>query len=329
MRIFVTGGAGYVGSHCVRHLVQHGHEVVVYDNLVHGHRAAVVDEATFIRGDLADGSTLALALSTTSFDAVMHFAAYAYVGESVHEPLKYYQNNLSNTVTLLEAMRAAGIPRLVFSSSCATYGQPDKVPITEETEQRPINPYGRTKLAVEWVLRDCAAAWGLGACALRYFNACGAAADGAIGEDHDPETHLIPIILQVALGRREKVTVFGTDYDTPDGTCVRDYIHVEDLASAHRLAIEQLEPGKAWACNVGTGHGHSVSEIIEVARRITGRPIAVEEGARRTGDPPVLVADAARIRARLGWEAAHADIADIVATAWRWHETHPAGYNDR
>ncbi|NLX22409.1 MAG: UDP-glucose 4-epimerase GalE [Phycisphaerae bacterium] len=329
MRILVTGGAGYVGSHCVRHLSQYGHEVTVYDNLVHGHRGAVADGLPFIQGDLADRDMLTRIFASNDFDAVMHFAAYAYVGESVHEPLKYYQNNLANTVTLLDTMRVAGVKRLVFSSTCATYGEPAKVPITEDTMQRPINPYGRSKLAVEWMLRDCAAAWGLGACALRYFNACGAADDGSIGEDHKPETHLIPIILQVALGQRAQVTVFGTDYDTADGTCVRDYIHVEDLASAHRLAIEQIKAGEFSACNVGTGQGHSVREIIDVAREITGRPIAAAEGARRAGDPPVLVADPTRVRTTLGWEATHADIRTIVGSAWRWHEAHPQGYNDR
>jgi len=327
MRIFVTGGAGYVGSHCVRHLVACGHEVTVYDNLVYGHRAAVAAGADFVEGDLADTNRLHQVLAD-GFDGVMHFAAYAYVGESVEKPLKYYANNVGNTVGLLDAMRRTGVRRLVFSSSCATYGIPPGVPIVETMPLQPINPYGRTKRIVEWMLEDCAAAWGLGSCALRYFNACGAADDGSIGEDHDPETHLIPIVLQVALGRREKVTIFGDDYETPDGTCIRDYIHVEDLATIHRLAMEGLEPGAARAFNVGTGRGYSVREIIETARRVTGRPIPAEVGPRRPGDPPTLVADATRAREAFGWEPVYADIEPIVASAWRWHASHPDGFGD-
>jgi UDP-glucose-4-epimerase GalE len=329
MRIFVTGGAGYVGSHCARHLAAHGHEVVVYDNLVYGHRAAVPADIRFVEGDLGDAAALTAALTAGRFDAVMHFAAFTYVGESVEQPLKYYRNNVANTLILLNACRAFGVSRFVFSSSCATYGEPEQVPITEATPRNPINPYGRSKLIVEWMLEDSAAAWGLGSCALRYFNACGAASDGSIGEDHDPETHLIPIVLQVALGQREKVTIFGRDYDTPDGTCIRDYIHVEDLATAHRLAIEAIQPGVALALNVGTGVGNSVRAIIDAAGRVTGRRIAAEEGARRPGDPPRLVADARRIRAALGWEPAYTKIEDIVASAWRWHESHPNGFGDR
>jgi len=329
MRIFVTGGAGYVGSHCARYLAAHGHEVVVYDNLVYGHRAAVPADIRFVEGDLGDAVALTAALTAGRFDAVMHFAAFTYVGESVEQPLKYYRNNVANTLILLNACRAFGVSRFVFSSSCATYGEPEQVPIIEATPRNPINPYGRSKLIVEWMLEDSAAAWGLGSCALRYFNACGAASDGSIGEDHDPETHLIPIVLQVALGQREKVTIFGRDYDTPDGTCIRDYIHVEDLATAHRLAIEAIEPGVALALNVGTGVGNSVRAIIDAAGRVTGRRIAAEEGARRPGDPPRLVADARRIRAALGWEPAYTKIEDIVASAWRWHESHPNGFGDR
>ncbi len=329
MRVFVTGGAGYVGSHCVRELVAAGHQVVVYDNLVYGHRKAVPNGVPLVEGDLADGAKLRATLSEGRFEAVMHFAAYAYVGESVERPLVYYRNNLANTLTLLEAMCDLEIRRLVFSSTCATYGEPERVPIVESLPRRPINPYGRSKLAVEWMLEDSARAWGLGSCALRYFNACGAARDGSIGEDHRPETHLIPLVLQVALGQRPKITIFGTDYETPDGTCIRDYIHVEDLASAHRLAIERLETGRADAFNVGTGQGQSVRAIIEAARRVTGRAIAVEEGPRRPGDPPVLVADAGRVRKAFGWEPVYVDVGEIVASAWRWHESHPKGFSDR
>ena len=328
MRIFVVGGAGYVGSHCVRELIAGGHEVLIYDNLVYGHRQAVPAGVPFVEGDLADAGTLKKILAGGRFEAVMHFAAYAYVGESVDKPLKYYRNNLANTLTLLETMQQVGVRKLVFSSTCATYGQPDRVPITEDTPQWPINPYGRAKLAVEWMLQDSARAWGLGACSLRYFNACGAAADGSIGEDHRPETHLIPIVLQVALGQREKVDIFGTDYPTPDGTCIRDYIHVEDLASAHRLAIERLEPGRAEAYNIGAGKGHSVREVLEAAHRVTGRRIAVEAGPRRPGDAPVLVADGGRIRQALGWLPRYVDIDRIAETAWRWHESHPHGFGD-
>ena len=329
MKIFVTGGAGYVGSHCVRHLIATGHEVTVYDSLVYGHRSAVPEGVSFVEGDLADGDTLKRVLTGGGFDAVMHFAAYAYVGESVEKPLKYYRNNVANTCTLLEAMRHAGVGKLVFSSSCATYGEPAEVPIVERTRHNPINPYGRSKLIVEWMLRDCASAWGLGSCALRYFNACGAADDGSIGEDHDPETHLIPLVLQVALGQREKVTIFGDDYDTPDWTCIRDYIHVDDLAAVHRLAIERIEPGTAQAFNVGTGLGHSVREIVESAHRVTGRPIRAEIGPRRAGDPPALVADASRVREAFDWKPVYTDIERVVASAWRWHEAHPNGFADR
>jgi UDP-glucose-4-epimerase GalE len=328
MRIFVTGGAGYVGSHCIKHLCNHGHQVVTLDNLSQGHRRAVDPRAKLIVGDLGDRAALDDVLQSEPFDGAMHFAASALVGESAEKPLAYYRNNTVNTLGLLEALRDAGVNRLVFSSTCATYGTPERVPISEDTPQHPINPYGRSKLAVEWMLADSASAWGLGACALRYFNACGAADDGSIGEDHDPETHLIPIVLQVALAKRPHVTIFGSDYDTPDGTCLRDYIHVEDLADAHRLAIEAIEPGRFDAFNVGTGTGYSVQQIIEAARRVTGRDIRAEEGERRVGDPPTLIADGSRIRRELGWQPTWTDIDEVIGSAWRWAEAHPNGFDD-
>jgi len=326
MNILATGGAGYVGSHCVRRLVAGGHRVVVYDNLSSGHAGAVPAGTVLIRGDLADEAALDAALA--GIDTVMHFAAHLDVGESVREPLKYYANNLAGTVVLLRRMQARGVRRLVFSSTCATYGIPKDVPITEDAAQAPISPYGRSKLAVEWMLRDCAAAWGLGACALRYFNACGAAADGAIGEDHDPEIHLIPLVLQVAAGRRAHIDIYGTDYPTPDGTCIRDYIHVEDLGEAHLRAAEALVDGRFDAYNLGTGQGVSVREIIDAAQRVTGCAIATREVDRRAGDPPELFADAGRIRAALGWSPRYTRIDDVIATAWAWHRAHPEGFGD-
>jgi len=328
MKLFVTGGAGYVGSHCVRRLCDAGHEIVVFDNLSTGHRQAVDPRAAFTRGDLADGGLLHRALDGAGFDAVMHFAASLDVAESVRLPLKYYRNNAAGTVNLLEAVHAAGIRRLVFSSTCAVYGRPPRLPITEDLPTDPINPYGRTKLAMEWAMRDCADAWQLGACALRYFNAAGAAADGTLGEDHDPEPHLIPIVLQVAAGRRESVSVFGTDYPTPDGSAVRDYIHVEDLAEAHRLALESQEPGVFRCYNLGTGTGSSVQQVIEAARRATGAKIASVPAPRRPGDPPELYADPARIMAELGWQPRWTDLTGTIASAWKWHKDHPHGFTN-
>ena len=326
MRILVTGGAGYVGSHCVGALCDAGHEVTVLDNLCQGHQEAVDARAEFVRGDLGDRELVAGMLTAGAYHGVMHFAAHLDVNESVNRPLKYYENNVVNTVRLLSGMADAGVKRLVFSSTCATYGEPTVMPITEETTQIPVNPYGRTKLAIEWAMGDSATAWGLGGCALRYFNACGAAADGTIGEDHDPEIHLIPVVLQVALGKRESLKIFGTDYPTPDGTCVRDYIHVEDLADAHVRAIETQEPGLFRCYNVGTGVGTSVRRIIEAAREVTGHDIPALESARRAGDPPELYADPAKIKRELGWQPAHTDIIRIIETAWRWHRSHPDGY---
>jgi UDP-glucose-4-epimerase GalE len=327
MRILVTGGAGYIGSHAVKLFLARGHDVWVYDNLSMGHRAAVPAER-LIEADLSEGQRLDHALVLHRIEAVVHFAAFAFVGESVTQPAKYYQNNLVNTLQLLDALRRHRINRFVFSSTCATYGVPDTVPITEDEKQRPINPYGHTKLAVEFALADYAAAYGWGCAALRYFNAAGAAPDGTIGEDHDPETHLIPIVLQAAMGQRPAVEVFGTDYPTPDGTCIRDYIHVDDLAEAHLLALEALAPGKQLRYNLGTGHGYSVREVIHAAESVTGRKVPVKEGPRRAGDPPALVAASKKVQRELGWRPRHTDIKTIIETAWNWHRAHPKGYDD-
>jgi UDP-glucose 4-epimerase len=325
MKILVVGGAGYVGSHTVKWLISLGHEVWVYDNLSRGH-AQSVDPDRLIVGNLMDRSLMIKVLMEKEIEAVMHFAAFALVGESVQNPAMYYQNNVVASLELLEAMRQAGVWRFVFSSTTATYGQPDILPIPETVPQNPINPYGFTKLVVERALRDYAQAYGFGAASLRYFNASGAAPDGTIGEDHDPESHLIPIVLQVALGQRESVQVFGNDYDTPDGTCIRDYIHVDDLATAHLAAMERLAPGKILEMNLGTGVGHSVLGVIEACRKVTSHRIPVEQGPRRAGDPACLVADSTLAQSTLGWRPRYTSIDSIVQTAWHWHSTHPHGY---
>jgi UDP-glucose 4-epimerase len=325
MRILVTGGAGYVGSHCLRRLLASGHEAVVYDNLWQGHRPAV-PQGLLVEGDLNDEAKLTAVLRDRRIEAVMHFAALALVGQSVQEPALYYKNNVAGSFHLLEAMRQAGVWRIVFSSTTATYGTPEKMPIAETTPQQPINPYGFSKLVVERMLDDYAAAYGFGFAALRYFNAAGAAPDGSIGEDHTPESHLIPIILQVALGQRQSISVFGDDYPTSDGTCIRDYVHVEDLASAHLAALERLQPGKSIKVNLGTGRGYSVREVIEACRKITGHSIPVTAAPRRPGDPPELVADARLAALLLDWKPHYATIESIVETAWRWHQEHPRGY---
>lgn len=325
MRILVTGGAGYIGSHTVRVLQAAGHDVTVYDNLTMGHREAV-PSGCLVVGDLKDSAHLDHTLVVRRIEAIVHFAASAYVGESVTHPARYYQNNLMNSMGLLEACRRNEIRRFVFSSTCATYGIPETVPITESEKQSPINPYGNTKLAFEKMLADYAPAYGIGYVALRYFNASGAAADGTIGEDHTPETHLIPLVLQVALGQRKHIEIFGTDYPTPDGTCIRDYIHVEDLAQAHRLALEKMTLGVGVAYNVGTGNGYSVREVIDTARAITGHAIPVKESPRRPGDPPALVAAADKIRRELGWSPQYPELRPIVQSAWNWHRSHPRGF---
>ena len=326
MNVFVTGGAGYIGSHVVRLLAEAGHRVRVYDNLSEGHRAAVPPGALF-EGDLMDEARLDEGLAG-GFDCVMHFAAHCYVGESMEDPEKYYRNNVIGSLRLLAAMRRAGVGRIVFSSSAATYGNPVRTPIPEDHPQDPINTYGQTKLDFEHALKYYAGAYGLGFAALRYFNAAGAAPDARIGEDHDPETHLVPIVLQVALGQRKNVAIFGTDYPTPDGTCVRDYVHVYDLAQAHILAMEAIEPGRGLAFNLGNGSGYSVREVIVAARRVTGHAIPAVESPRRPGDPPELVASSAKIIRDLGWKPQFPALETIIETAWRWHKARPQGYGD-
>ncbi len=325
MKILVAGGAGYIGSHAVRYLRRAGHEVWVYDNLSRGHRQAVPAEC-LIEGELEDRGRVAEVLRDKQIEAVMHFAAFALVGESVSDPALYYRNNVVAAISLAEAMRDAGVRKIVFSSTTATYGEPEKQPINEETRQDPINPYGFTKLVFEHVLADYARAYQWGYAALRYFNAAGAAPEGDLGEDHDPESHLIPIVLQVALGQRDEIVIFGDDYATPDGTCIRDYVHVQDLADAHLKALEKLQPGEGLHLNLGTGRGQSVRQVVEACRRVTGHPIPERMGTRRPGDPPELVADASRAAEVLGWEPQYRDIESIVETAWKWHSTHPRGY---
>jgi len=325
MNVLVVGGAGYIGSHAVKMLGEAGHHVTVYDNLSRGHKQSV-PPGSLVVGEVADRAKLVETMREKKIDAVMHFAAFALVNESVTDPSLYYRNNVIAALELLDAMREANVMRIVFSSTTATYGEPDLVPIPETTPQKPINPYGFTKLVIEQALADYAAAYGLAYAALRYFNAAGADPSGTIGEDHDPESHLIPIVLQVALGQRDKITIFGDDYATPDGTCVRDYIHVCDLADAHLRALDRLQPGKGICLNLGTGRGTSVREIIEACREVTGHAIPEVMGTRRAGDPPKLIADARRAKTELGWEPKYADVKSIVKTAWAWHQKHPKGY---
>jgi UDP-arabinose 4-epimerase len=319
MRVLVTGGAGYIGSHTAKALSRAGFEPVVFDDLSTGHRWAV-RWGPFVEGDVGDGALLRQVMREERIDGVIHFAAFAYVGESVHQPRKYFQNNVANTLSLLDAMIDVGVPNIVFSSTCATYGVPDELPIGEDHPQRPVNPYGDSKLFVERMLHAYDRAYGLRWAALRYFSAAGADPAGELGEVHDPETHLIPLVIETALGRRRLVDIYGTDYATPDGTAVRDYIHVEDLADAHLRALNHLiAGGKSLALNLGTGRGYSVREVIGAVEAIGGGRVSVHEAPRRPGDPPALVADPRRAEAVLQWRPRYADLASIVRTAWDWH----------
>ena len=315
--ILVMGGAGYIGSHTVRHLLDNGYNVVVADNLIYGHLEAVDKRAKFVHADLLDTNSLDRLFRDNNIDAVVHFAAFASVGESVSDPEKYYYNNVVGTVNLLRAMLAHNVKKIVFSSTCATYGEPQYTPIDEKHPQSPINPYGRTKLMIEQIFADYERAYGLKHIALRYFNAAGCSEDGSIGEAHNPETHLIPLVLKAITGERSSIKVFGTDYDTPDGTCIRDYIHVEDLALAHRLALEKLDE-YCGCINLGTGIGTSVKEIIVAAEKVSGKKCPVEYSERRAGDPARLFANNTKAKEVLGWQPKYTNIEDIIKTAWNW-----------
>jgi UDP-glucose 4-epimerase len=326
MKVLVCGGAGYIGSHMAAHLLEKGHEVVILDNFQKGHIDAVIGGKLYV-GDLRDRQCLDKVFTENKIDAVIDFAADSLVGESVFEPLKYFDNNVGGTVSLLKAMRDYGVKHIVFSSTAATYGEPENIPIQENDRTFPTNPYGESKLVVEKILKWCDNAYGIKYTALRYFNAAGAHISGKIGEDHNPETHLIPIILQVALKKREKIMIYGDDYNTTDGTCIRDYIHVSDLASAHLLALERLQKGgDSRIFNLGNGKGFSVKEVIDVVRKVTGEEIKAEVAARRAGDPAVLIASSSNAIEELGWKPEYDSLETIIETAWRWHKAHPDGY---
>ena len=329
MRLLVLGGAGYIGSHTAVELLDRGHEVVIADNLITGYKQAVPKEAVFYQGDIRDYNFLNNLFKTEKIDAVIHFAAFSLVGESVTNPLKYYENNLYGTKVLLQAMIDNNVDKIVFSSTAATYGEPENIPILESDRTCPTNPYGETKLAMEKMMKWSANAYQLRYVSLRYFNACGAHKSGKLGEAHTPESHLIPLVLQVPNGKRESVSIYGTDYDTPDGTCIRDYIHVTDLAEAHILAVEYLmKGGESNVFNLGNGVGYSVREVIETARKVTGHPIPAVEIPRRAGDPARLVASGEKAKTVLGWEPKITSLEDIIRSAWVWHSTHPNGYNE-
>ncbi len=325
MRVLVAGGAGYIGSNMTAMLKAAGAEPIVFDNLSKGHRRAIRD-CEFVKGDLADYDLLVETLKKYKIEAVMHFAALIEVGESVTQPLRFFQNNVSNTQNLLSAMETAGVEKFVFSSSAAVYGMPAKVPITEEASTEPINPYGQTKLAVEQICHWQNQAGKLRYAVLRYFNACGAGDNGTLGEDHSPESHLIPLVIQAAMGKREDIKIFGTDYPTPDGTCIRDYIHIEDLCSAHLLALDKLDDEGELIYNLGNGKGCSVREVIESVKTLSGKVFKVTESARRPGDPPILNSDATRAKNELGWKPRFGQLDAIVETAWKWHSENPNGY---
>jgi UDP-glucose 4-epimerase len=326
MAVLVTGGAGYIGSHTVVELLAQGEEVIVLDNLQKGHQRAVMAE-TFYQGDIRDTELLEKIFTRHDVEAVIHFAADSLVGESVYEPLKYYDNNVVTAQRLLTKMKEHGVKKIVFSSTAATYGEPKHVPIRETDPTEPTNPYGETKLAIEKMLKWCDQAYGIKYVSLRYFNVAGAHPDGLIGEDHDPETHLIPIILQVALGQRDSISIFGDDYPTEDGTCIRDYIHVMDLANAHWLALKRLrETGESGIYNLGNGTGFSVKQVIETARKVTGHPIPAHIAPRRAGDPAVLIASYDKAQTELGWVQRYDSLEEIIHTAWNWHKKNPNGY---
>jgi UDP-glucose 4-epimerase len=327
MNILIAGGAGYIGSHCARQAAAAGHRVVVVDNLVHGHRAAVAPGMAFHQANIGDEAAMGRILAAEKIDIVMHFAAFTSVGESVADPLRYYFNNVVATLGLLRAMLAAGVGKFVFSSTAATYGIPEKMPLVETMPQAPINPYGQTKLDVENALKSLARAHGLSFAAFRYFNAAGASEDGAIGEDHAPETHLIPLAIDAATGRRPPLELFGDDYPTPDGTCLRDYIHVDDLSRAHLAVFPKLETrGAARFYNLGTGRPTSVREVLRAVEKASGLKVPHTIAPRRAGDPPALYADSTKAKTELGWTPRHTGIESIVATAWKWHAAHPNGY---
>ncbi len=322
----VVGGAGYIGSHMCKYLANSGYNPIVFDNFVYGHRQAI-KWGPFIEGSIGDLKLLRHVFLEYQIAAVMHFAAFCYVGESVADPAKYYRNNVANTINLLEVMVEKSIPNFMFSSSCSIYGEPIEIPITEQHPQNPISPYGRSKLMVERILEDFKSAYGLDYISLRYFNAAGADPDGELGEDHKPETHLIPLVLQVAFGQRDSINIFGDDYSTRDGTCIRDYIHINDLAQAHLLALERLLNGQSGGSyNLGNGDGNSVREVIEVARIVTGNPIPLKVVERRPGDPGTLIGSCQKAINDLGWNPRFSDLRTIIETAWRWHKSHPNGY---
>lgn len=325
MKVLVTGGAGYIGSHAVRELLDSGHQVVVLDDVSNGHEEAVDKRAAFVRGSTEDVDLLVQRMNLHGIEAVMHFAANIEVGESVTDPYKYYENNFSNTIHLLEAMNICGVKKIVFSSTAAVYGDPERTPIEENAPRAPINPYGRSKMMTEMALEDGLRAYGIGYTVLRYFNVAGASPDSSIGEDHKPESHLIPRILTAAR-EGKAVKIFGADYPTKDGTCIRDYVHVVDLARAHVMALEKMQEGVGTIYNLGSEKGFSVREVIAACEKVTGRKINVEETARRPGDPAVLVASSGKIRRELGWERKYPDMETIVAHAWNWHTSHPKGY---